>query len=167
MVHLLNTTLHSDVAEQAARTLSNFMCFHKAQLQVAAAGAAQALVSVLTKCMRGELFHVEALMQQACAAICNLTFENDANRFQVIICFALSHTYTHTHTHTNSLSLSLSLSHTHTHTTRAHAQARLLPPSAGGLEQELALADLNAAVKADPDNAQVNLNINFVDLFCK
>ena len=116
MVHLLNTTLHSDVAEQAARTLSNFMCFHKAQLQVAAAGAAQALVSVLTKCMRGELFHVEALMQQACAAICNLTFENDANRFQVIICYARTHTYTHTHTHTNSLSLSLSLSLTHTHT---------------------------------------------------
>ena len=116
MVHLLNTTLHSDVAEQAARTLSNFMCFHKAQLQVAAAGAAQALVSVLTKCMRGELFHVEALMQQACAAICNLTFENDANRFQVIICYARTHTYTHTHTHTNSLSLSHTHTHTHTHT---------------------------------------------------
>jgi hypothetical protein len=82
-VNLLQTTLHSEVAEQAARTLSNFMCCHKAQLQVAAAGAAQALVSLLTKCMRGELFQVEALMQQACAAICNLTFENDANRIKV------------------------------------------------------------------------------------
>ena len=111
MVQLLNTTLHSDVAEQAARTLSNFMCYHKAQLQVAAAGAALALVSVLNKCMRGELFHVEALMQQACAAICNLTFENDANRFQVIIYCAHTHTHNYIHTHTHTYI------HTHTHIT--------------------------------------------------
>ena len=83
MVNVLQTTQHSDVAEQAARTLSNFMCGHKAQLQVEAAGGAQAMVSVLSKCMRGQLVQVESLMQQVCAAICNLTFENDANRIKV------------------------------------------------------------------------------------
>ena len=83
MVNLLQSTHRSDVAEQAARTLSNFMSGHKAQLQVAAAGGAQALVSVLAKCLRGDVQQVESLMQQVCAAICNLTFENDANRIKV------------------------------------------------------------------------------------
>jgi hypothetical protein len=58
MVQLLHSSEHSNVAEQAARTLSNFMCTHKAQLLVAAAGGAQALVSVLAKCMRGQLQQV-------------------------------------------------------------------------------------------------------------
>ena len=35
------------------------------------------------------------------------------------------------------------------------AQARLLPPSSGGFEQELALKDLTAAAKAEPDNVHV------------
>jgi hypothetical protein len=83
LVKLLQTTSHSAVGEQAARALSNCMRDHKSQLQVAAAGAAQTLVSVLHKCLQSNERQVQGLMQQACACICNLTFENDANRIKI------------------------------------------------------------------------------------
>ena len=80
LVTLLRTTQFGDVAEQAAHTLSNYMCGRKAQLLVAAADGAEALVSVLVKALGSPPFQVEELMVQTCACLCNFTFENDAHQ---------------------------------------------------------------------------------------
>lgn len=53
-------------------------------LQVALAGGAESLISVVWRCIRKDFVQFEDMvMEQACAALCNLTFENDANRCRV------------------------------------------------------------------------------------
>jgi hypothetical protein len=59
-------------------------CTHRAQLQVAACGGAEVLVGCMQRWMDGRLGEQrESTVEQLGAALCNLTYENDANRIRV------------------------------------------------------------------------------------
>ncbi|EKX32878.1 hypothetical protein GUITHDRAFT_120945 [Guillardia theta CCMP2712] len=84
LMDLLRVANHNKMAEQTARALSNFMCNHKAQTQVASVSGAEVFVSTLRKVLMKQIIDPEGtVVEQVCAAICNFTFENDANRIRV------------------------------------------------------------------------------------